>query len=114
MSMISTHVLDMIRGRPAANIEVRLEFLDETGWSIISAQLTSEEGRVADLLGPGASIRHGQFRLIFQSEAYFRSYGQECFFPEVTVCFRILNPEEDYHVPLLLGPYSYSVYRGAK
>ena len=114
MSMISTHVLDMIRGRPAANVEVRLEFLDETGWSFVSAQRTSEEGRVADLLGTSATIRPGQFRLIFQSEAYFRCYGQECLFPEVTVCFRIVNPEEHYHVPLLLGPHSYSVYRGAQ
>ncbi|MET9858025.1 hydroxyisourate hydrolase [Streptomyces smyrnaeus] len=34
------------------------------------------------------------------------------FFPEVTIVFAV-HPGEHYHVPLLLNPFGYSVYRGS-
>lgn len=34
------------------------------------------------------------------------------FFPEVAITFAV-KPGEHYHVPLLLNPFGYSVYRGS-
>nr|WP_229924683.1 hydroxyisourate hydrolase [Streptomyces sulfonofaciens] len=41
-----------------------------------------------------------------------RAGGGGAFFPEVTVTFAV-TPGEHYHVPLLLSPFGYSVYRGS-
>ena len=35
------------------------------------------------------------------------------FLDEVVVKFGISNAEENYHVPLLVSPWSYSTYRGS-
>ncbi|HEY8980235.1 MAG TPA: hydroxyisourate hydrolase, partial [Streptomyces sp.] len=43
-------------------------------------------------------------RLLFEVET--------AFFPEVAVAFAVA-PGEHYHVPLLLNPFGYSVYRGS-
>ena len=35
------------------------------------------------------------------------------FYPEVVVIFTVADPDQHYHVPLLLSPYGYSTYRGS-
>jgi 5-hydroxyisourate hydrolase len=35
------------------------------------------------------------------------------FLDEVVVHFAIADPDQHYHVPLLMTPWSYSVYRGS-
>jgi 5-hydroxyisourate hydrolase len=47
-------------------------------------------------------------------EKYFSSQNiQSFFYPVVRIEFEILNPEQHYHVPLLLSPFGYSTYRGS-
>ncbi|MCX4237332.1 hydroxyisourate hydrolase [Streptomyces ortus] len=40
------------------------------------------------------------------------SGAPQVFFPEVAITFAV-SPGEHYHVPLLLNPFGYSVYRGS-
>ena len=56
----------------------------------------------------------GDYRLRFDTGAYFGAKGLEAFFPEVVVSFRIDASGGHHHVPLLLSPYGYSTYRGSK
>ncbi|KAF2785545.1 Transthyretin, partial [Melanomma pulvis-pyrius CBS 109.77] len=53
--------------------------------------------------------------LRFDTEAYFRERGIVAFFPEVVVCFRVgaAQKHEHFHVPVLLGPFGYTTYRGS-
>lgn len=53
------------------------------------------------------------YRVTFDTEAYFETTGAPCFYPEVAVVFRIEDPEEHYHIPLLISPFGYSTYRGS-
>jgi 5-hydroxyisourate hydrolase len=55
----------------------------------------------------------GTYRLVFDTGAYFRANGVEPFYPEVAVVFEARDPDQDYHVPLLLAPFGYSTYRGS-
>ncbi|KAI7205287.1 hypothetical protein KC343_g2973 [Hortaea werneckii] len=51
------------------------------------------------------------FSLTFETEAY---YGKgKTFWPEVELRFAAQRREAHYHVPLLLGPWSYTTYRGS-
>ncbi|KAI6809080.1 hypothetical protein KC367_g8458 [Hortaea werneckii] len=52
------------------------------------------------------------FSLTFETEKY---YGKgKTFWPEVELRFAAKKEgEEHYHVPLLLGPWSYTTYRGS-
>jgi 5-hydroxyisourate hydrolase len=105
--MITTYVLDIERGRPAARIPVELDLLvTGHGWREVGSGVTSDEGRVTDF---GEPATEGVYRLMFDVAAYSPS----AFFPLVTITFEVRDPEERYHVPLLLSPFGYSIYREA-
>jgi 5-hydroxyisourate hydrolase len=101
---VSTHVLDTVRGCPAAGVGVRLERSDGT---LLAAGVTDHDGRVADFVG---SVEPGVYRLRFDTENYL---GGTPFYPEVIVTFRVRVAAEHHHVPLLLSPFAYSTYRGS-
>ncbi|MCO5995332.1 hydroxyisourate hydrolase [Actinoallomurus rhizosphaericola] len=101
---LSTHVLDAAAGRPAAGVPVRLESrAPDRSWTPVAAGRTDEDGRIRDWPDPGAGVH----RLVFETE------GFSAFYPEVTVAFRITEPDGHHHIPLLLSPFAYSTYRGS-
>ena len=113
MSPITTHVLDVSLGRPAANISVLLEFLTDDVFQEIARGITNSDGRVADWMGDRRLVI-GQYRIRFDTAAYFVAIGcPEYFYPEVDICFEINDASAHYHVPLLLSPFGYSTYRGS-
>ena len=107
---ISTHVLDIARGRPAEGIEVRIDRLEKDGhWRPVGRGTTDQDGRVSGLLD-AAALELADYRVYFRLEEYL---GPACFFPEATIHFRVTEPTQHYHVPLLLSPFGYSTYRGS-
>jgi 5-hydroxyisourate hydrolase len=122
---LSTHVLDAARGRPAVGVAVRLDrhdsgvaHSDDAGrrpsdsWITVAEGHTDADGRLTDWLPAGVPTA-GVHRLTFQTGAYFAGQQVACFHPEVTVTFTVADPDEHYHVPLLLSPFAYSTYRGS-
>lgn len=108
---LSTHVLDAVRGLPAARVPLRLEAPASTGWQLAAVSQTDEDGR-ASLDSSLASVP-GAYRLKFDTATYFADVGvKEFFYPEVVICFTVSDPAARYHVPLLLSPFAYSTYRG--
>ena len=106
MGGITTHVLDTATGRPAAGIAVTLAIHDGE-WRTIGRGTTDKDGRLRTLLDDTA-LQRATYRLTFGTGDY-----NQGFFPEVSIVFRVDNPGENYHVPLLLSPYGYSTYRGS-
>ena len=98
LATVSTHVLDIAAGKPAAGIRVTLGTRTLT---------TDANGRIADLSGGG--INPGTYRLIFEVGPYFESAPH--LFETVTLEVELLETRH-YHVPLLISPYSCSSYRG--
>ncbi|MEU9559239.1 hydroxyisourate hydrolase [Streptomyces fumanus] len=124
---VSTHVLDTSAGRPAEGIAVRLAARagHEEDWKDLGGSATDADGRCKDLPALPEGTTH--VRLDFAVEPYFdtsanqRADAQQdapanrdsgAFFPEVAITFAV-KPGEHYHVPLLLNPFGYSVYRGS-
>ena len=113
MSAITTHVLDTARGRPAAGVPVTLEVEAAGGWILLGKGTTNADGRISDLIPDDTTIEAGVYRLIFDTSTYFAGNNIQSFYPQVTVVFKIENPGQHYHVPLLLSPFGYSTYRGS-
>jgi|SRR5438132_2696958 len=109
MSAITTHVLDTTRGCPAAGIPVTLDFrISPQEWKELGQGTTDADGRIQTLIDAGAELTKGVYRLTFNLESY-----QHAFYPRVVVEFRVENPKEHYHIPLLLGAFGYTTYRGS-
>ena len=112
MSPITTHVLDVSLGKPAAGVPAVLEGQAGGGWKELGRGVTDADGRIKTLLAPGA-LTAGVYRLSFDTAAYFKARGTAGFYPSVPIVFEITAAAEHYHVPLLLSPFGYSTYRGS-
>jgi 5-hydroxyisourate hydrolase len=113
---LSTHILDMHVGRPAANVEIRLsEFRDNAagaGWHEIGAGHTDGDGRCKSLLGE-RSLVATDYKLHFEVGAYFHLLHFDSLYPYVEIVFRVTDPSQHYHIPLLLNANGYTTYRGS-
>ncbi len=116
--LLTTHVLDTARGRPAAGMSIELSRLDpETGYrEVLKTARTNDDGRIDTPLLDGKELTRGVYELVFAVGDYFE--GQEGvsnppFLDRVPVRFGIADPSSHYHVPLLASPWSYSTYRGS-
>ncbi len=113
MSGISTHVLNTTSGAAAAGVAVILEHEATAGrWRVLANTKTDEDGRVKNLLAPGFKLTKGLYRLRFETGAYWRNAGVECFHPRVEVVFEIADAVRHHHVPLLVSPFGFTTYRG--
>ena len=92
---LSTHVLDVERGRPAAGVRVELWQED-----LVADGETDADGRIAQL---GADLEPGTYRLLFRPDSpFFKGVGVE-----------VALDDGHYHVPLLVSSYSCTTYRGS-
>ncbi|MFE7836190.1 hydroxyisourate hydrolase [Streptomyces sp. NPDC057474] len=131
---VSTHILDTSVGRPAEGVAVHLaarsgrsaQYGQGGDWRALGGSVTDADGRCKDLPVLPEGTTH--VRLDFEVEPYLaRTVKKQAdaqqdapanrdsgavFFPEVAITFAV-NPGEHYHVPLLLNPFGYSVYRGS-
>ena len=121
---VSTHILDTSIGRPAEAVAVQLSARSGPGadWQALGGSATDADGRCKDLPALPEGTTH--VRLDFAVEPYFEKKQADAqqdapanrdsgaFFPEVAITFAV-EPGEHYHVPLLLNPFGYSVYRGS-
>ncbi|MFC8074095.1 hydroxyisourate hydrolase [Streptomyces sp. NPDC057307] len=124
---VSTHILDTSVGRPAGSVAVSLSARSggREQWVVLGRSATDADGRCKDLPALPEGTTH--VRLDFETEAYFHTQSQKqaeaqqdapalrdsgAFFPEVAITFAV-TPGEHFHVPLLLNPFGYSVYRGS-
>lgn len=113
---ITSHALDTATGKPAEGLPLKLEVMGDGGvWRTIGRTTTNDDGRAPGLMTSATTTDFvkGTYRVVFDTEAYFGRTGAPCFYPEVTVVFRVEDPSEHFHVPLLLSPFGYSTYRGS-
>ena len=117
MARLSTHVLDTTRGKPAGGIAVRLYFCKGTERQLLKSAVTNADGRTDEPLLSGNHLATGNYELVFNAADYHRAQGLALgsppFLDEIVIRFGVSDPAANYHVPLLLSPYSYSTYRGS-
>ena len=118
MSPITTHVLDTSLGRPAAGLRVVLERGGKSSeWQIVGHGETDEDGRQRTLMTDHAPLESGLYRLVFDTRRYFEGRGVRALYPSVIITFEVgddgAKGPAHYHLPLLLGPFGYTTYRGS-
>ncbi|MEM8931623.1 MAG: hydroxyisourate hydrolase [Acidobacteriota bacterium] len=112
-SPITTHVLDLAAGLPAAGVDALLEQRHDDAFVALGRGTTDDDGRIGDLLPSDHTLASGVYRLTFEIGPYLEAQGDPGFYPVASIVFRVGDPTEHYHVPLLLSPYGYSTYRGS-
>ncbi|BCL77939.1 5-hydroxyisourate hydrolase [Ktedonobacteria bacterium brp13] len=133
---LTTHVLDIAQGRPAAGIALALWRLTipmseqgptrdpgnlatagGTERQLLVSTRTNTLGRTDAPLLAGEQMVVGIYELVFAVGDYFVQQGLTESLPPlldiVPLRFIIRTPTEHYHIPLLTSPWAYSTYRGS-
>jgi 5-hydroxyisourate hydrolase len=117
MGKLSTHVLDTAHGRPAAGVAIALYAIDAGSRTLLAQARTNADGRCDAPLLAGASMQAGRYELEFAAGDYFAAQGvvlpDPPFVDRVTIAFGVADPDQNYHVPLVVTPWSWSTYRGS-
>lgn len=117
MAKLTTHVLNLAAGIPAAGMRIELHCVNADCRTLAASVVTNSDGRSPSALLEGDAFRAGRYSLTFHVAAYFRALGVALaappFLDEVVIAFGVAAPEHNYHVPLLVSPWSYSTYRGS-
>ena len=117
MARLSTHVLDTAHGRPAAGVAVALYRVDGDARTLLAQAATNADGRCDAPLLEGDALLAGRYELVFAAGDYFAARGvalpEPRFVDRVTIAFGVADPAQNYHVPLVVTPWSYSTYRGS-
>lgn len=118
MAGLTTHILDLTLGKPANNVKVELyQILTNNQKELCKSVVTNTDGRLDSPLLTTEEIQQAQYELVFYIGSYFRKKGMDIeaphFLEQIPVRFVVSNKEEDYHVPLLVSPWGYQIYRGS-
>jgi 5-hydroxyisourate hydrolase len=111
MNRISTHILDVNRGKPAGNVPVTLHRQEADVWQPLNSARTDHEGRCAQLL-LNDELPPGVYRLTFDTATYFAALKIAALYPVVEITFQVQDGESHFHIPLLLSANGYTTYRG--
>ena len=116
MGKLSTHVLDTMHGQPAKGVELELYSLSPER-KLVKKLKTNADGRTDKLLLSEDEMEEGQYEIVFHTQKYFKSkkvkQDNGSFLDDVPIRFSITDKEGNYHVPLLMSPWSYSTYKGS-
>jgi 5-hydroxyisourate hydrolase len=117
MGKLSTHVLDTAQGKPGAGVKLELYAVEGGQRRLIKEDATNGDGRCNAPLLEGEQLKAGQYELVFAAGDYFAAQGVALpsprFIDRVTIAFGVADPSQNYHVPLVVTPWSYSTYRGS-
>lgn len=134
---ITCHCLNTLSGTPAAHLPVTLTLLSSPASAsspITFHATTNADGRVANwasadsgsvtvsalLASLPAADTKTNWSVCFEVGPWYEAQGVDSFWPEVEVKFTVKGRGREgeegwrhYHVPVLLGPWNYSTYRGS-
>ncbi|MBD0336357.1 MAG: hydroxyisourate hydrolase [Cyanobacteria bacterium Co-bin13] len=119
MGKLTTHVLDIASGKPAAGMRLTLWAVNSHAdiKTALKTIETNSDGRTDEPLLVGDELKAGIYELVFEVAPYFASGSTQLpnppFLDQVPIRFSVADPAGIYHVPLLVSPWSYSTYRGS-
>ncbi len=109
---LSTHILDTASGKPVAHVIVVLSQRTGVTWNELGRDRTDADGRCRTLLAE-QSLQPSEYRLRFETGAYFAARAQTPLYPFVEITFTVHDPGQHFHIPLLIAANGYTTYRGS-
>lgn len=93
-------------------MQIELDKQQGESWQHIATGKTDADGRIKSLYPQAENMEPGVYKVTFKTGDYFKSQNMNTFFPVVPVIFNVTKQNQKLHIPLLLGQYGYSTYRG--
>lgn len=90
MSQLSTHILDLGRGKPAQGVLLKLFEFNSNSWTQVGQDArTDVNGRFENF---NIRISSGTFKIRFETKDYFNGLGiSETLYPFIEVSYKVLK-----------------------
>jgi 5-hydroxyisourate hydrolase len=111
MSSLSSHILDISRGKPAAGVVVRLLRLEGEAYQELGRGTTNDNGRIAAF--SDQPLPAGRYQLIAELGDWFAARDLQSLYPCACIDFVLGEDDEHYHLPFTIAPGGWSTYRGS-
>lgn len=115
MPGLSIHVVDITRGVPAAGMRVEVHRLDPIPTRLADGRLAAS-GALDHPIASDALVP-GRYEVIFHAGEFFAAAGvpqaTPPFLADVPFRFTVADERQHYHLPMKIGPWGFSLYRGS-
>ncbi|MCP4827776.1 MAG: hydroxyisourate hydrolase [Proteobacteria bacterium] len=115
MPIISSHILDSVKGCDAAGIRVRCQrFIPGAEPQAVAEVRAGDDGRIAIEIDTHNDEPGTRYEVVFFSGEYFavgrQSDGVSGLINEVVVRLDLSDVSERCHVPMMIAPHNHSVW----
>jgi 5-hydroxyisourate hydrolase len=107
---LDVHIVDSSFGVPAADVNVLLRRQTESGWQEVVRGRTGQDGRLSVLTD--GQVSASVYQLVCDLDAYYAILGAAALFPRAIVEFRVIEPEAELCLPIVVSAHSVLSYRG--
>ena len=109
MAIFSTHLLNSINGSHARNVKIIIYKINGMDRTIFLEAFTDEGGRMHKEFSLSKDDCDGDFEMIIKTGNYFNNNDNNII-SEISMKFKMKDPQKKYHMPLMISPNSYSVW----
>ncbi|MDE2414222.1 MAG: hydroxyisourate hydrolase [Comamonadaceae bacterium] len=114
---LTVHAIDTYFGSAAAGLRIDFSRREGDRWTLIRSLVTNANGRSEEPLLVGDSYQPGEYELVLHAQEYFErrkaNLPNPPFLSTVPVRIRIADVTQRFHLPIQIGPWSYSYSRGS-
>ncbi len=111
MAVLSSHTLNGSDGTHAGGIGVTLTDLI-SGRQVFRSAM-DDGGRLSEVIPSAQVDATSVYELVFETGAYWKDRGIDASITQIVLRFSMPDPDGTYHMPVILNPNSYSVWRSA-
>lgn len=113
MALITSHTLNGTDGTHAGGIGVSLHLVGNKTPLLVSS--TDVGGRLSMEMEAQDIDPNASYELIFQTADYWSGRGVDKTnsIAEIVLRFKMIDPDGEYHMPIILSPFSYSTWKSS-
>ena len=115
MAIFSSHILNSMNGKHAANVKFSIFKINLQGnRDFFFESSTDEGGRIVREIDLSKDDCSCTFEMIVHSGDYFNTDSKEFvkdrIVSEIVVRFNMESPTKKYHIPIIISPNGYSIW----
>lgn len=114
---MTLHAIDTYLGQTREGLKIDLSRQNGDSYELLTTVHTVPRGRTENPIIAEGELQTGRYELLMHLDDYFAEHGNDMpsppFLSKVPIRFGVFDANQNFHIPILFSPWSYSYYRGS-